>query len=147
MLGRIVMSTLLVCALAGCDGYARSFQASSATIGTSPTEQQLVYVVTKVARDRGFTQRPATQSHHARYTVISAFTKQTSEHDWINLKLVRDSKDDALRFIIVDWPSFTRSDESRQVEAEIRAQLGATSASNQEMQLTPSRTAFTFHHD
>ena len=140
MLSRITIVAVIALALIGCDGYARSFSVSVAATGRAPREQRLVEVLTKIAHQRGYAARPATQQQYARFTVIAVFSKQTGEHESVTLELVRDFKDGAERFVILDWPSFTRSDESRAVEAEIRAQLAATQASNQAMQLTAPRS-------
>src|SRR5262245_33364741 len=138
MLSRITILAVAL-ALAGCDGYAHSFRVSAANTGRAPSEQRLLAVATKVAHERGYTARPATQQQFARFTVLALFQKQTGEHESVTLELVRDFKDGAERFIILDWPSFTRSDESKAVEAEIRAQLATTQASNQAMQRTANR--------
>jgi len=127
---RRIITLAVALALAGCDGYAHSFRVAAASTGKAPSEQRLLAVVTKVAHQRGYTRRPTTQQQYARFTVLAFFQKQIGEHESVTLELVRDFKDGAASFIILDWPSFTRSDESRAVEAEIRAQFATTRASN-----------------
>ena len=97
------------------------------------------YRVTRRVHEKAQSTSHATQQQYARFTVLALFQKQTGEHESVTLELVRDFKDGAERFIILDWPSFTRSDESKAVEAEIRAQLAARQASNQAMQRTANR--------
>jgi hypothetical protein len=140
MQSRIAIFAFAVLALVGCDGYAHSFRVSPAYAGGgSLSEHRLIAVATSVARARGYTQKPATQSQYARFTILAVFTKSTSEREWVTLELVRDFKDGADRFIILDWPSFTRSDESRALEAAITNRLAAPQASNQTMQPTAGR--------
>ena len=57
----------------------------------------------------------------------------------VTLELVRDFKDGSDRFVILDWPPFTRSQESQTLEAEIRARLAAPRASNQAMVANAAR--------
>jgi hypothetical protein len=129
MLSRITILAVVL-ALAGCDGYAHSFRVSAAMTGKAPSERRLLSVATKVAHERGYTVRPATQQQYTRFTVFALFQKHTGQQESVTIELVRDFKDGAERFIILDWPSFTRSDESKAVEAEIRAQFTTTQASN-----------------
>jgi hypothetical protein len=141
MLSRMAILMFAGVALAGCDGYARSFRAPAASTGSaSQSEKRLLTVAAAVARERGYARKPATQSQYARFTILTAFTKRINQRESVTFELVRDFKDGANRFIILDWPSFTRSDESRAVEAAINAHVIAFShASNQPMQPTASR--------
>ena len=137
MLRRTVIAAFACIPLAGCDGYARSFRVSAAHTGKAFSEQRLLAVAAAVARERGYTRKPATQQQYARFTVVAVFTKVVAKQGSVTLELVRDFKDGSDRFIILDWPSFTRSQESQTLEAEIRARLAAPRASNHAMEPTP----------
>ena len=81
---------LLLCltALAGCDGYARSFRPQTfGRIGDSISERRRYFdAVTQVAKDRGYVARPVVQSQYARFTIIADFQKNLGQGESVTLE-------------------------------------------------------------
>ena len=95
----------------------------AARSGALPTEerQKLIVALTEVASERGFT-RSDPRFESDSYTVTAVFFKRI-ERGSVQMKLLRDAKTGKYRFVIIDWPSSTRSAESVAVEDAIRKKL------------------------
>jgi hypothetical protein len=112
-------------AASGCDGYVYSFRPSPASVPRQLSNEHLLLVALRqVARERGYVEKPPPQADYARHAILAHFGKNLSEREWVAIELIRE-KDGTYRFIILDWPSITRSEESRAVEAELNARLRA----------------------
>jgi hypothetical protein len=117
----------LAVGLCGCDGHVRSFKPSPAAgrtgAETTAERQTLVDAVTAVAARRGYT--PAEPKFESdAYTIVVWFSKPIDRGS-VQMKLVRDTKTDACRVLLIDWPSFVRSAESIATEAAIKERLSA----------------------
>jgi len=120
-----VLFVALPIVLGSCDGHVRSFRPLpiAARSGASPTEekQRLIVALTEVASERGFTRSdPSLESDS--YKVTAVFYKRI-ERGSVQMKLVQDEKTGRYRFVVIDWPSSSRSAESVTVEDAIRKKL------------------------
>jgi len=85
--------------------------------------EKLVDAVTAVAAQRGYT-RAEPKPESDSYTVVVWFSKPLDQGS-VQMKLVRDTKTDAYRVVLIDWPSSVRSAESVAAEAAIKEKLSA----------------------
>ena len=119
------MCALVLCG--ACDGHVRSFVPRTAArtggpIGQLAEKSELPSAVSAVAARRGYTQRGPGAAGSDSYEVISSYDK-TVENGSVTIKLIRDTRSGAHRVVIIDWPSFVRSAESKAVEKEIQGTL------------------------
>ena len=124
-------------ATAGCDGYVYSFRPPPGRVPARPPDEHLLLAALRqVASERGYVEKPPHQPNYGGHAILAHFGKSVSEREWVAVELVRELKDGSYRFIILDWPSITRSDESRAVEAALNARLQARQTSNKSLEPT-----------
>ena len=116
---------LLLCT--ACDGHVRSFAPRTAALpggSAAPArdEAELLSVIGSVAAQRGYTQREPSTGKGDPYEVVASYGKAL-EHSSVTLSLTRDTRSGSCRVVIIDWPSFVRSAESKAVEQAIQSEL------------------------
>ena len=122
---KLILIFTIIIVLNSCDGHVRSFKVPlpTARSGASQAEdkQKLIDAITEVASERGFIEyNPVYKTDSSK--VIIAFQKQI-ENGSVRIELHQETKTGIYKYVILDWPSATRSAESVAVESAIREKL------------------------